>query len=46
MSRGRRQVREGDVCHRPWVSEHPFLSFFIGANVLGNLVVIVRGYNR
>ena len=42
----RRQVKEGAVCHRPWISEHPLMSFFIAGNLLGNLVVILRGYNR
>jgi hypothetical protein len=46
MKHGRQQVQEGAVCHRPWISEHPIMSFFLASSILGNLVVMVRGYNR
>jgi len=43
---GRKQVQEGAVCRRPWISEHPFMSFVLVSSFLGNLVVMVRGYGR
>ena len=46
MKGQRRRKAEGPVCYKPWISEHPIMTFFIATNIMGNLVWLFRGYDQ